>query len=67
MGCPRHLQWSPVKEESVALSSQGFKRKETDKRKGVCSFSSSSSFSNTLSPRVSRFRNVVRRFSFQAE
>ena len=27
MGCPRHLQWSRVKEESVALSSQGFKEK----------------------------------------
>ena len=35
MGCPRHLQWSPVKEESVALSSQGFKRKREKRRSFV--------------------------------
>ena len=38
MGCPRHLQWIPVKEESVALSLQGFKRKETEKRRGLAAF-----------------------------
>ena len=38
MGCPRHLQWSPVKGESVALSSQGFKRKETEKRRYPAAF-----------------------------
>ena len=35
MGGPRHLQWSPVKEESVALSSQGFKRKSEKRRSSV--------------------------------
>ena len=76
MGCPRHLQWSPVKEESVAAESvepsqgispgRGLKGKR--QRKGrVCNFSSSSSCSITLSPMVSPFRNVVRRFSFQSE
>ena len=35
MGCARHLQWSPVKEESVALSSQGFKGKREKRRSYV--------------------------------
>ena len=38
MCCPRHLQWSSVKEESINLSSQGFKRKETKKRRGSTAF-----------------------------
>ena len=51
MGCPRHLQWSPVKGKSVALSLLGFKRKETEKRRAP-SFLASSSSSRTLSLRV---------------
>ena len=35
MGYPKHLQWSPVKEESVALSSQGFKGKREKRRSSV--------------------------------
>ena len=35
MGYPRHLQWSRVKEESVALSSQGFKEKREKRRSSV--------------------------------
>ena len=38
MGCPRHLQWSPIKEESVALSLQRLKRKKTKKRRGSAAF-----------------------------
>ena len=38
MSSPRHLQWSPVKGESVALSSQGFKREETEKRSSHAAF-----------------------------
>ena len=66
MGCPKHLQWSPIKEEPVAeelvepsqkqnrgsLSSLGLKGKRRRKR-GFFSFSSAPSFSNILSPRVS--------------
>ena len=35
MGCPKHLQWSPVKEESVALSSEGVKEKREKRRSSV--------------------------------
>ena len=52
MGCPRHLKWSLVKGESVALSPRwGLKGKRYRKGGGSC-FSASSSFPCTLSLRV---------------
>ena len=62
MGCPRHLQWSPVKEESLALSSQGFKGKREKRRSSVV-FHFLLLLPWELSPRVSHFGNVVLKFS----
>ena len=78
MGCPKHLQWSPIKEEPVAeelvepsqkqnrgsLSSLGLKGKR--QRKGGGGFSA---FRRLLLSRTFYllglvFANVVRRFSF---
>ena len=53
MGCLRHLYWSPVKEESVALSSQGFKMKEIEKRRA------SSVFRFLLLPRAHSLLGLV--------
>ena len=57
MGCPRHLYWSPVKEESTSLSSQRFNMKDIEKSRGA-SISASSS-SGTLSLRVCRLETLL--------
>ena len=39
MGCRRHFYWSPIKEESVSLSLEGFKRRIVSVGGGSLAFS----------------------------
>ena len=57
MGYERRFHWSPVKEELASLSSQGFKMKRIEKRRG----SSSASSPGILSLRFGHLRNSARR------
>ena len=57
MGCQKHLQWSPIKEESVetsqGISPRGGLKGKRQREKGSPVFSASPSSSNILSARVS--------------
>ena len=73
MGCPRHLQWSPIKEESVAeelvepsqgISPRGGLKGKRQGEKRGSAFSSPSSSSNLLSPRVRHLQMLFVGFLF---